>query len=226
MLSLSYKLEFGNITTMLWGLLTGFFIMVVISCAIIAAKLNKKSKNPKIREISKKAYGNYKASKAKLQNKLISALYYEVSEAIKLVHPDNNNAFFELSINEIIDGIKSVNTTLKKIINHPLCKDIKKIHILFIFDVNNKVITPVKKIISKNVTKAFILLSDIFWRIVNLVNPVYYMRKFLLKIISKKGRKDLFIISFDIIGNACYDIYYKANFVDKSKNSLIKKQAN
>lgn len=207
MFNLAYEFKISNITTLIFGVIAGFFMMIAISCAIYSKIMHKKNKNEHIRSISKKAYGLFKDSDKSLQLKLKDSLFYEIKEVIKLVYPDKENAIFELSINDIIFGIKKINIKLKNIVNHPLCNDIKTIHISFLFNVNNKLISPFKKVSNSKLTKFAKIVYKTVWHFINLINPVFYMKLIMNKIIAKTSHKDLFIIGLDIIGNTCYDIY-------------------
>ncbi|MCI5744976.1 MAG: hypothetical protein MR270_01680 [Erysipelotrichaceae bacterium] len=206
----------SNIINLLMGIIFGFFLMVIISCAFITKKLSKNNKNEDIREISSRNYTTHFSlnNKEKINDKIINSVIYEVQEVSKIVYPNKENPMFELSINDILNALILIQLRLKKIIDNPLCKDIKKIHISSIINLKEKIYNPAIKIYN-NFFKVFNKILSIFWLLLNIINPLFYIKKFMKLFFIKKGKKDAAIICLDAIGNCCYDIYNRESNLQK-----------
>ena len=51
--------------------------------------------------------------------------------------------------------------------------------------------------------------------ILNIFNPIFYMRLILSKILIKKGRKEILLITLDFVGNTVFEIYNNENNLQK-----------
>ena len=214
MYNLAEKLSISNIFNLGFGVFLGFFLMVVISIVIISLYVKKNNKNEEIRQISKRTYTNFYLKENNMKDKITSSLIYEVKEVSKLVYPDKKHPLFELSINEILNGINLVQHKLNRIVKHPLFKEIKNVHISSLL--NLETIAKPALLVSKN--KFFKLgktIFNIFKTILNLFNPLFYIKKLLNVVLSKKGKKEIGIITLDFIGNTIYDIYKGENNLQK-----------
>ena len=140
MLNLSLKIEVSNVVNLILGIVLGFFIMVIIACAILSNTLKKQNKTKQIREISNKAYVDYFSKHQLAKDKIIKSILYEVEEVSTLCYPDKENPLFELSINDIIFALKTLHKKLNKIVTHPLCKNIKNIHITKVLELEEKIV--------------------------------------------------------------------------------------
>ena len=49
-------ISFGNIMNLILGITLGFFVMIILTCAIISKKFTKKNENIEIRKISNISY--------------------------------------------------------------------------------------------------------------------------------------------------------------------------
>ena len=196
MMILTSQLSMSNIINLLMGIIFGFFLMVIISCAFITKKLSKNNKNEDIREISSRKYTTHFSlnKKEKINDKISNSVIYEVKEVSKIVYASK--------------------LKLKKIFENPLCKDIKKIHISSIINLKEKIYNPAIKIYN-NFFKAFNKILSIFWLLLNIINPLFYIKKFMKLFFIKKGKKDAAIICLDAIGNCCYDIYNRESNLQK-----------
>ena len=114
MISFSLNIQLTHVINLLIGIVVGFFLMVMISCAILSKKLKKQNKNEKIREISNKSYTENFLSNIETKDKIMSSLIYEVTEVSTLIYPDKAHPYYELSINDILYGINTIQRKLKK----------------------------------------------------------------------------------------------------------------
>lgn len=204
---LNLTLSFSNLFNILFGIFLGFFLMVIVSCSVIKRKVAKKNKNEKIREISTRTYYDFYLKNDKMKDKMISALIYQTKEISKINYPDKNHPLFELSFNEIVDGINLIQQKLKKIVVHPLFKDFKNIHITTLLNIEENIAKPAFKIYNKKTIKMLNLSYKVFKSIINIFNPLFYIKKILNIFLVKKGKKDISIIILDLVGNTIYGIY-------------------
>ena len=220
MLSLSLNIELSNILNLLFGVILGFFIMVILACAILSNKLKKQNKSKEIRNISNKAYYTYFNTDKSAKDKIISSLLYEVKEVSTLSYPDKENPIYELSINDIIFGLKTIQKKLKKIISYPLFKDIKNVHIATLLSLEEKIARPVIKANKNKFIKFIKFCMKVITSLINLINPIFYIRKIMNLIMIKRGKKDLILISLDFIGNTTYEIYNKEKDLQNENSNL------
>lgn len=220
MLNLSLNIQLSNVLNLLLGVVLGFFIMVILACAILSKTLKKHNKVEQIREISNRSYNEHFMSSNNAKDTIISSLSYEIKEVSILCHPDKNHPYYELSINDILFAITHVQKKLKKFISHPLCKDIKKIHLTTLLTLEDKVYKPVKKVSNNKFIKVLSYAWKVISSIINLVNPVFYMRKIMNYVLIKRGKKDLIIIALDFIGNTTYEIYNREKDLQKTNSNL------
>lgn len=220
MLNMSLNIELSNVLNLLLGVILGFFIMVILACAILSKTLKKHNKDEKIREISTRAYTENLLSKSSSKDKIISCIYYEIKEVSTLCHPDKLHPVYEISINDLFFAISTVQKKLKKLVSHPLFKDLKNIHITTLVNFEDKIYKPVRKVSNNKFVSVIMFAWKIIFSIINLVNPVFYMRKIMNYFLSKRGKKDLLIIALDFIGNTTYEVYNREKDLQKSNSNL------
>lgn len=220
MISLSLNIQLSNILNLLLGVVLGFFFMVILACAIFSKTLKKRNKSEKIREISKRAYTENFLAKSSVKDKIIHSIYYEIKEVSTLCYPDKQHPVYEISINDLFFAITHIQNKLKKLISNPLFKDIKNIHITTLVNFEDKIYKPVRKVNNNKFVQGLKFAWKIIFSFINLVNPVYYMRIILNYFLSKRGKKDLFIIALDFIGNTTYEIYNREKDLQKSNSNL------
>ena len=125
-------ISIGNITNLIIGITFGFFVMIILSCAIISKKMKKYNENDNIRNISISAYEDFYLKKYSMKDKIISSIIYEVKTVSKEIHPDKKHPLYELSINYVMKMIvlyyKFI--TLFLIFNKGLTYFILKCHLL------------------------------------------------------------------------------------------------
>lgn len=207
MINFAEKLTFWNIANLFFGAVFAFFLMVMLSCALFSKILSKYNKNHQIREISKKAYVDFYQKKNNMKDKIISSLIYEIKEISQQSFPDKKYPLYELSINEILGGILIVQRKLKRFIDHPLCKDIKNVHIATLLSFEENVAQPIMNFYNHKTFQLLYRSYKMAKSAFNIVNPIFYMKKILYLTVFKKGKKDIIIICLDFVGNCCYEIY-------------------
>lgn len=212
--NLTFGLTFFNVINLLFGILFGFILMAMIASAILAHVLSKYNKDDKIREISKRAYNDFYLKQEHMKDKIISSLVYEINEVSSQCYPDKKFPLYELSINEILGGIMILHGKLNKFINHPLCNNLKNVHVSTILSIEENIAKPVMTIYNKKIVRFLYKSYKIFRTITNFVNPIFYIKKIMSKTIFKKGKKDIVLICLDFIGNCTYEIYT----IEKSQN--------
>lgn len=206
-----FTITIPNIVNLILGMMLGFMIMLAIFCAIISKFLSKQNKNNKIRNISKNAYYNFFNQSKNTKDAIFNSLYYEVKEVSSLVYEDKENAIYELSINDIIKAFKILQRKIVKIVDHPLCNDIKHINISKLIYLEENIAKPVIIFYKNKFTKFFYKAYKIIKSILNIFNPIFYMRIILNKLLIKKGKKEVMLIAFDFIGNTVYETYSNEN---------------
>lgn len=220
-----YSIPISNIINILLGITFGFFIMIILSCAIISKMLSKSNEDKHIRNISNKSYVDFYSNNTNIKDKIISSVIFEVKEVSTLIHPDKKHPIYELSINDLLNGLLIIQKRLKKITNHPLCYDIKHIHISKILSIEENFSRPFVKIYKKKSTKVIISSYKIVKFVINLFNPIFYMKKVLSYIMMKKGRKEIILIFLDFVGNTTHQIYSKSNIENKHGGFKLDKSA-
>ena len=209
MLNLAIEIKLSNIFNLAFGIILGFFLMLLLTCSIFSLIISKKNKNEEIKIISKRAYGEFYMSDKGMKDAIIYSLMYEINEVTKLVYPDKKNPLYELSFNNLVDGVNILQRKLKKVVSHPLFVDLKNIHITALLSIE-KVAKPDNKVYNKKYIKILMVCYKITMYIINLFNPVFYMKKIMSKILIKKGKKEITILLLDFVGNSCYEIYIKS----------------
>lgn len=220
MLNLSLNIELSNVLNLIFGVVLGFFIMIILSCAILSSKFKKQNKTKEIREISNKSYNNFFNNDKSTKDKIVNSLIYELKEVSTLCHPDKINPLYELSINDIIFGLKLIQKKLKKVVKYPLFKDVKNIHIATLLNLEEKIARPVLKANKNKFVKAIKFCIKIISSVLNLINPVFYIRKIMNYIMIKKGKKDLILVSLDFVGNTTYEIYSREKDLQNENSNL------
>ena len=210
MISLTSQFTFTNALNIILGAIIGFLLMAMISCAILSLVLSKSNKNKKIRTISKKSYTDFFLGKKDMKDKLTSSIIYEIQEVSRLCYPSKKNPMYELSINDMLYGLLIIQKKLKRFVNHPLCKDIKDIHISKILSLEDIFKKPISIITNKKFKIAY-KIFNILKGIINLFNPIFYIRKIMQFTILKQGKKDILLICLDFVGNSTYEIYNNSN---------------
>lgn len=206
MINLIFGLTFFNILNLIFGIIFGFLFMVMITCAILSKVLSKYNKDSNIREVSKRAYADFYLKKDGMKDKIVSAILYEIKEVSQQCYPDKKYPFYELSINEIIGGLLILQGKLKRFVNHPLCKDLKNVHIATILSLESN-IKPVMNMYHKKPVKLLYKSFKLARMVFNVINPIFYIKKIMSWTVFRKGQKDIVIICLDFIGNCCYEIY-------------------
>ena len=210
MISLTSQFSFTNAINIILGVIIGFLLMAMISCAILSKIVSKNNKNNKIRSISKKAYTDFFLEKKHVKDKIVSSLIYEIKEVSMISHPTKKHPMYELSINDILNGVLVIQKKLNKFINHPLCKDFKDVHIAKILTFEEIIKKPVSIIKNKKFKIAY-KIFNVLKSIINVFNPIFYIKKIMQYTILKKGKKDIILIGLDFIGNSTYEIYNNSN---------------
>ena len=208
--------SFSNGLSIFLGIAFGFSLMVMIMALVVSNKFKKLNKNENVREISRDAYEKYYHNKDKMKEKLTNSLFYIFKQNEIVASNNKNNPIYELSINEIIDGLKIISKRLEKIVYHPLFKEFKNIHITTILSLE-RISKPALKIYNHKITKVFIYIYKVLWFIINLINPVYYLKIILKKTIFKQGKDEIVIICFDYVGNIAYEIYQPKKIYKESE---------
>ena len=208
-------ITFGNIINLLLGILLGFMIMLAVFCGVISRLLSKQNKNDKIRNISKNAYYNYFDKNDNTKDAILNSLIYQVKEVSSLVYPNDENAIYELSINDIIKALKIIQKKTQRIVDHPLCKDIKYVHISKLIYLEENIAKPIINISKNKIVRKFYKAINLVRKMLNVFNPIFYMRLIVNKILIKKGKKEVLLITYDFIGNTIYEIYNNENNLQK-----------
>ena len=79
----------------------------------------------------------------------------------------------EISINDLFFAISTVQKKLKKLVSHPLFKDLKNIHITTLVNFEDKIYKPVRKVSNNKFVSVIMFAWKIIFSIINLVNPVF-----------------------------------------------------
>ena len=198
------SITFFNIFNLILGIILGFLIMLAIFSVFISRFLAKQNKNNDIRNISKKTFYTYLNSNSKIKEKIFKSLLFETKEVVNLIHPDNENAIYELSINDVIKTLRLLEKKIRTIIEHPLCNDIKHVSIAKLIYLEQTIAKPVIILYKNKFVKVFYKAIMIGKNILNIFNPIFYMRLILNKILIKKGRKEILLINLDFVGNTVF----------------------
>lgn len=204
-----YSFTFSNFLSIFFGAIFSICFFTTLTSAIISKILSKYNKNDKIRSISSKAYTTYFKKDATFKERTICSLIYEINEVCALACPNTKYPLYELSINEVLSGVLIVQQKLKKLVNNPLLKDIKNVHIATLINLEESFAKPVFKIVNNKAFKYSFKISKVIIMIINFINPLYYIKLIIRKTLFKQGKKDVILIGLDFIGNTVYEIYEK-----------------
>ena len=141
-----------------------------------------------------------------MKDKIISSIIYEVKSVSKEIYPDKKHPMYELSINDLIDGLKLIQKKLKIITTNPLCQDLKNVHIATLLSLED-ITKPLMSLYKKKSTRILMMCYKVFYNAINIINPIFYIKKILTFFLTKQGKKDAILIMLDYIGNTTYQIY-------------------
>jgi len=205
-ITLFENMTFGNVVNILFGILFGAIISAVVFTGIYAKKVQSKYSNPEIRKISVNAYNNDYVKAKKMKDKVVGALKTEIEDVAKLSYPHKKYPLYELSVNDVINGILIIQKKLKTVVSNPLFKDIKYMHISSLLSLE-EIAKPITKIVNNKFIKFCMKVWNYIKPVVNILNPVWWIKFIISKTVFKQGKKDVIILAFDFVGNTTYEIY-------------------
>ena len=233
----------GNLLTLFFGILIGFLLTLLIYVIVVLVEIKKASKeyeivniddkNKKIQECIDLAlvkYDDIVNNLDYIDNKehFSEARQIAIDMVIsisKIYYPDSKYSFGEISVEELMQLIRYILDRIDELfINHRFLRIFKKVTISFVLNVlgwidkvnNNKVMKGIRKY---NIDDG----ASFFLKIKNSINPVYWIRRGMMKQLFRKGLPKMIRIVIEIIGNETAKVYSKSLF-DDSKIKIDKNE--
>ena len=219
-----FSFNWGNLVAFLIGIVIGFILCLLSYLLIVLVDLKKEESKAKkvvikvdnkiIEDIIKNEKNRYKLESANLPaSGKVLALRDSCSNLIldiaRTYYPESKHPVFEISIEELMALDYYIMEKLEKIFNRRVIKRIKGLRLVKVLNTIDKT----KKVTDNKVVKATSKQAKGFWKVVNIINPVYWGKKavthFSINILMNK----IVLVIIDIVGNETSRVYSKGIFV-------------
>jgi len=97
--------------------------------------------------------------------------------------------------------------------------DIKQVKISTILKINDVIVQPTMKIWSNKVTQILWKIYCWIMNIINIINPVTWLRRIIQWTILKNGSKDVQIMCLDFLGSNIHQIYSQSKKLENKKEN-------
>ncbi len=225
------KVSFGSIMLLLTGIVIGFvicafsYLIVILQGIKQADKENKKiateddyEKTDEVKKYIRGAKDQYheEASDLSLTQKIDvmkTICWALISDIAKVYYPDSNYPIYELSIEELLKLSFYITERIDEVFNGKILRLVKNFKIAQIF----RLLDAKKKVEDSKIVKASKKLhvggiSKWAFSALNVVNPVYWIKKFMMDVSMNIGMNKITNVIIDIIGQETAKIYSKNIF--------------
>ena len=220
-----FNIDFSTVVSFLIGLLIGAVIICMIYALIVLSSLRNKKFLIKVEddsltstEVKDMIVQAQKSFKDKDSRGELSRVNHCKNISMDLVYgiasrffPKSKHPLLEISIDEVMMLSLYVKTRIEDILNRRGIRLLKKIKIGQIFDVTQKT----TKVVN---SKAFKVTKDVnntfntIKKIVNVVNPAWWVRKLIIDNTINVITDKLCVVIIAIVGEETYKIYSKTVF--------------
>lgn len=216
------NIDFGTILSFLIGILFGIVIICLVYAIVVVASLGDKKfiikteddslSEEKVKELIIDAQRFYKDKKLRGKNsrvnhcyKLSSDLAYGIASSF---YPNSKYPLLELTVDEAVSLLGYIQIRIDEILNRRGLKILRKFKVSFIKDISTKTTTFLN---SKafNVTKDVSKKISIIKKVVDVVNPVNWVRKAIIDNTMTIVLDKLCLVVISVVGEETYKIYSK-----------------
>lgn len=227
-------MSWSTLIVLLVGILIGFVLATTIYGIYMLVCLKKEEKHRKV--ISKNTVTNeeIKAKIEEVKNKFVEnteglttkekfeELGHSLFETMNVVagtyFPESKYPLYELTIEELIMLLRYVSDRVEDMFSKPFLRPFKKMSVSQIFkfiDMRKKMNE--KKIVKIVTNKKTHKIKDIVLGTLNLLNPIYWIRKIVMGTTLNTALRKACLIIIDIVGEETNKTYSKAIF-DKERS--------
>lgn len=222
----------------LTGLILGFILCVLIYVLVFLISYKKDIKkidiistdneiiNIKLENAKNRYISEASSKKTSEKIGLLKEISWELANDVaSSYYPDSSHPLFELSINELIDLDYYIIHKIESIFSKPVLKLTKKMRLSTII----KMVDKGKKINENKVVKTAEKVKPVvngFWATVNLVNPVYWVKKLMFDLPISRIMNTIALVIIDIIGTETSNVYSKRAFESDEPETIDKDKKN
>ena len=214
--------DFGNILSFLIGILFGIVIICLVYAILVVASLGDKKfiiktendslSEAKVKELIIDAKRFYKDKKLRGKTgrvthcyKISKDLAYGIAASF---YPNSKYPLLELTVDEVVALLGYIQTRVNEILDRRGLKILKRLKVSFITDLSQKTTTVIN---SKafNVTKDVSKGLGVFKKVLNVINPVTWVRKAIIDNTMVIVLDKLCMVIITVVGEETYKIYSK-----------------
>lgn len=231
---LSETISWSTFVILLVGIIIGFVLASTIYGIYMLACLKKTEKSRKDKALNNVSSDEIKAHIDEIKEKFIlnieglstrekfEELGYTLFETMNVVagmyYPDSKYPLYELSIEELILLLRYVSDRIDTMFNKPFLRPFKKMTASQIFKfIDMRRQMSEKKIVKVITNKKTHRIKDIVLGTLNLLNPVYWLRKIIMGTTINTAIRKACLIVIDIVGEETNKTYSKSIFDKESK---------
>ena len=230
---LAFEFNFAVLISFLIGIFLGLALAVLVYLIVVLSTMHNKKfiVQTKVSEVSENDILNL-IENAKIQFKdeklrgdtSYFSYAYDISKNLVIsiaqkFYPNSKHPLLEISVDELLMLFVYISKRLDEILDHKGLRFLRKFKISYfvgLYDIkedinNNEIIKKTKKY---KVKEAF----NAARKVVNLINPVWWVRKFVMNKAMKIVTKKLCVVVISICGEETYKIYSKSIY---SKDVLL-----
>lgn len=216
------NIDFGTIISFIIGIFFGIVIICLIYAIVVVASLGDKKfivkteddslSEQKVKELIKNAELIYKDKKIRGKNSRVNHCYkiskdlaYGIASSF---YPNSKYPLLELTVDEVISLLGYIQVRIDEILNRRGLRILKKFKVSFITDISMKTTTVLNSKafnVTKNVSKKVGFLK----KVVNVINPVVWVRKAIIDNTMIIVLDKLCMVVISVVGEETYKIYSK-----------------
>ncbi len=222
------------------GIIVGFILCFLIYILLFVISVKKDTKNINTLviddDIIRQIIENYKEKYFKEMNskktseKIANLKYISwdlIQDIAKVYYPNSQYPLFELSVEELISLDYYIMNRIEKIFSGKVLSKIKKMKISSVAHLldmkkkydESKIVKTAEKMKLKPISKGV-------WTALNLLNPVYWVRKIMFDIPYNIITNKISSTIIEVIGVETSNIYSKKAFIKENEDEEIKKLEN
>lgn len=228
-------LSWGTLGVLIVGIIIGFVICASIYGILMLTSLKKEEKSRKhiqnnIKENNEEVLKKINIIKDKFVlnteglstkekfEELGHSLFETMNVVAETYYPDSKYPLYELTIEELILLLSYVSNRIDEMFSKPFLKPFKKMsvsQIVRFIDLRKEMSE--KKIVKMVTNKKTHRIKDIVLGVINIINPVYWVRKLVMGTTINAAIRKACLIIIDIVGDETNKTYSKAIF-DKERS--------
>ncbi len=217
-----FNFDFNTIISFIIGILFGIIILCLIYAILVVASLGDKKyiikteddslSEKKVKELIMDAKKFYKDKKLRGKTgrvthcyKIAKDLAYGIAASF---YPNSKYPLLELTVDEVVALLGYIQTRVNELLDRRGLKILKRLKVSFITDLSQKTTTVINSKafnVTKDVSKGF----GIFKKVINVVNPVVWVRKAIIDNTMVIVLDKLCLVIITVVGEETYKIYSK-----------------